>query len=265
MKQTGLVKSEGAELIYDTQGAGAPLILIPGAGGNSLVYAGLAEILAGEYTVITYDRRCNGRSSGDSEVALDMAQQARDVLAVLQDAKQEHALVFGNSGGANIALKLASDHADRVSCLVVHEPPVISLLPDAPELIAFMNQVHETFVEQGVPAAMQLFARRMVGFSGPVAGGLGDRKDLVHFFGKEYLNLTSFVPELAGIKEARIPVAVLVGALSDGAYYARAATIVAERLGCPCITVPGNHLAFLIEPEPFALALRDTLSRLQAA
>ena len=262
MQQSKSITSEGADLVFDTQGSGSALLLIPGAGGNSLVYSQLAGILADQYTVITYDRRCNGRSSGDVTADLDMAQQARDAVAVLEAAKQDRAIVFGNSGGGSIALKLATDHPSRVAGLVVHEPPVISLLPDREELFAFMDQVHSTFVQQGVPVAMQLFASRLVGFTGPVPGGTGDRKDLVYFLAKEYRNLTSFAPELAMIKASHLPTAVLVGARSEGAYYARATFMVAEHLGCACITVPGNHLAFLTDPQPFALALRGVLAGL---
>ena len=42
MKQTHAVESEGATLIYDIRGDGAPIILIPGAGGDCSVFDELA-------------------------------------------------------------------------------------------------------------------------------------------------------------------------------------------------------------------------------
>ena len=57
-----------------------------------------------------------------------------------------------------------------------------------------------------------------------------------------------------------MPAVVLAGEKSGEAYYVRSSRKVAEGLGCPMRTVPGNHLAFLIEPGPFAAALRDVLA-----
>jgi len=54
-------------------------------------------------------------------------------------------------------------------------------------------------------------------------------------------------------------VAVLAGEKSGDAYYVRSARKVAEGLGRPLQTVPGNHLAFLFEPAPFAAAIRGVL------
>ena len=82
--RTASLQSEGADLVYDLRGSGDPLILIPGAGGDAGIYGRLAPLLSDAFTVITYDRRCNARSSGDRNAAIDMAQQARDVVAVLR-------------------------------------------------------------------------------------------------------------------------------------------------------------------------------------
>ncbi len=285
MKRTESVTSEGAELAFDVQGAGAPLLLIAGAGGGGDVYARIAPLLADQLTVITYDRRCNGRSTGDATVELDMAQQARDVVAVLGAAGYAQGIIFGNSGGANIALQVAAGHPAQVALLVAHEPPVIGLLPDAEPLRAYVEQVYQTFLAEGAPAALQLFATSLVGFpkpgapaasaapvpGGPGAGpaglgnGLGQAKDQTFFFSKEYHHITLAAPDLAAIRAAHVAAVVLVGALSTGAYYARTVPLIAEQLGCPWETVPGNHLAFLLEPAPFAQALGRVIARFSRA
>jgi len=268
MKRTDTAHNEGAELTFDVQGSGQPLLLIPGAGGDAGVYGPLAPALADAYTVITYDRRCNARSTGNRDVPLDMAQQARDALAVLRAAGHGKALVFGNSGGANIALQLAADHPGTIAFLVLHEPPVISLLGDDGDTLAFVDRVYQTSQAEGAPAAMKLFASRLTGLApppqqagaAPRPGGLGQAKDMAFFFSKEYLNLTLFKPDLGAIKAAGMPAAVLAGERSGDAYYVRSARKVAEALGCPLQTVPGNHLAFLFEPGPFAAAIRGVLA-----
>ena len=285
MKRTESAHCEGAELVFDVQGSGAPLLLIPGAGGGGDVYAQVVPLLADQFTVITYDRRCNGRSSGDLTAELDMAQQARDVIAVLQAAGYAQGIIFGNSGGATIALQVAADHPAQVALLVAHEPPVIGLLPDAEELRAYVEKVYQTFLTEGTPAALQLFAGSLVGLpqpgdpaAGPApdaglpgsgAGGLGDglgqAKDQTFFFSKEYHHLTLAAPDLAAIRAAHVAAVILVGALSTGAYYARTVPLIAEQLGCPWETVPGNHLAFLLDPAPFAQALSKVIARFPSA
>ena len=263
MMQTDSVHSEGAELTFDTYDSGnggTPLLLIPGGGGEADIYGKIASILASEFTVITYDRRCYGRSSGDATKDLDMAQQARDAVAVIRAAvKHERAIVFGNSAGAHIALAIASNHPECALLIMVHEPPTMSLLPDATEALAFCDKVSDTFDTQGALAAMKLFSSCLRGMSGPIAPL---KKDVSFFFGKEFLNISRFVPDLATIRKANVvPVVLLVGELSDDAYYARSVPIIAEHLQCEKITMPGNHLAFLLEPQVFAEALSKVIAK----
>ncbi len=272
MKCTDSVQTEGAQLVFDVQGGGEPLMLIPGAGGDAGVYGPLAPMLSDGYTVITYDRRGNARSSGDRDVPLDMAQQARDAVAVLRAAGHERALIFGNSGGANIALQLAADHPERVTLLVAHEPPAVRLLQEDAETQAFVEQVYQTAQTGGAPAAMRLFAGRIAGLNlaqGQLAqgqaGGLGQSGDIGFFFSQEYLGITLFEPDLGAIRAAGVPAVVLVGKKSDDAYYVRAARKVAEGLDCPLVIVPGHHLAFLFDPGPFTQALREVLASAPSA
>jgi pimeloyl-ACP methyl ester carboxylesterase len=264
-KQTHSAESEGATLVYDTQGAGAPLILIPGAGGDSSVFEELATLLSDEFRVITYDRRCNARSSGDRTRDMEMAQQARDVVVILKAAGHESAIVFGNSGGGNIALQLAADHPECVTAMLVHEAPVISVLPDAAEWIEFYDYLLRVFRERDARTAVLLLATIFVGFDRPVVGGIGQEKDRAFLFEHEVPANAHFVPNIAAIRSANIPTALLVGALSGDAYYARSCPILADQLGCPCVTVPGNHLAFKLDPRPFAIALRKCIAHLQVA
>jgi pimeloyl-ACP methyl ester carboxylesterase len=51
-----------AELYYEIRGTGAPLLLIMGGSGTGGHFDAIAGLLSDEFTVITYDRRGNGRS-----------------------------------------------------------------------------------------------------------------------------------------------------------------------------------------------------------
>ena len=56
------VMVNGAELYHEVRGTGPPVLLIMGATGDGGHFDAFARVLADEFTVITYDRRGNGRS-----------------------------------------------------------------------------------------------------------------------------------------------------------------------------------------------------------
>ena len=259
IKQTASINVEGADLVYDIRGAGEPILLIRGAGGNASGYEGFANLLAERFTVITFDRRCNARSSGDRSLPLDMDQQARDVLAVLHAAGQKRAIIFGNSSGGVVGLQFAALYPEAVSLLIVHEPPVINVLPDAEEWRAYNLDLVKIAEEQGPRPAMMKFAGSMKGITGPPPGGLGQDEDRAFLFGKELLRVAHHNHDFAAIRAAGVKVILLRGTASDDAYYARTAPLVADLVGGTCLTVPGNHLAFALEPEPFTKAVLEAI------
>jgi pimeloyl-ACP methyl ester carboxylesterase len=254
------VRTEGADIVYDYEGQGPLLLLIAGGNGNGTRFARLAGHLASNYTVVSYDRRAECRSTGDTTVDLDMAQQARDATAVLRAMGAEDAYVFGNSAGANIGIKLAEDHPKVIKALIAHEPPVMSILPDAEKELRFVDDVYATFQAQGAPAAMKKFAQSLVGFDAPIeAPGDQNRDSFDHFMAHSYLNISRYKPDLDTIRRNRVRVVTAAGRRSADAYYARTARVMAERLGCRYVDMSGNHLAFVIEPAVFAAELRDVL------
>ena len=72
------VLNEGAEIYCERRGNGPILLLIHGAMEDAGYYSSAAAIIADKFTVVSYDRRCNSRSSGDRSVDMTVAQQARD-------------------------------------------------------------------------------------------------------------------------------------------------------------------------------------------
>ncbi len=263
MTSTKSVRTEGADIVYDHQGDGPLLLMISGGGGDSRRYDAIRPMLAGEYTVVSYDRRCNSRSTGDATLDLDMAQQARDAVAVIHATGHERAYIFGNSGGASIGLELAARHSDVIKKLVVHEPPVMSILPDAETWQGFMTNVQRTYRQEGdVVAAMKAFHSTLTGFDDSLTARISAENitpNSEFFLTREFLPITYYVPDLDRIRRNRVPMVSAAGHASADAYYARTARIIAERAGCPFAEFPGNHIAFITEPEAFATRLRDTL------
>ena len=155
--QSGRIATEGDELYYEVRGQGKPLILITGAGGDAGVYTSVAEILADEYKVITYDRRANGRSTLHEPQNFEISQQSRDVVAVLHAAGEDSAFIFGNSSGAVIALDVAKTQPQAARAVIAHEPPLARYHPKAKKWQHFYASVYLTAFQLGSAVATLRF------------------------------------------------------------------------------------------------------------
>ena len=103
----------GARLHYEVRGAG-PVVLVIGSPMASAEFAPLADALATDHTVVTYDPRGIAASSiDDPEQDSTPELRADDVAALLDAVGAESADVFGSSGGAVTGLALVAKHPGR--------------------------------------------------------------------------------------------------------------------------------------------------------
>ena len=263
--KTASVHTDAADLVLDVEGSGPLLLTIPGRGGTAPRYAGISAILKDTYTVIRYDRRCCGRSTGDKTRPMDLTQQARDAVAVLTYLGARQAYIFGSSAGGSITLRIAELYPELVAGMVVHEPMICSILPDRQDWIDFNMRVERVYRAQGVGPAMALLASSMIGMPAPGAQPPRPGNDDMDFFlGCEFMSLSANQPDLERIKRNKVPLIVSKGALSGEAYYARSADVVSERVGCPLRVMSGNHIAHLADPPIFAAELGAALAELKA-
>ncbi len=258
MSTTSSVHTEGADIAYNREGDGPLLLLVVGGNGDSSRYTALSKLLSSDYTVVRYDRRASFRSSGDRDVDIELAQHARDAAAVIR-ANGESALVFGNSGGANIAIKLTEDHPEVVRSLVAHEPPVTNILADAKQQRAFFDDVYATFVAKGAGPAMAQFVSTFVGVASniPAPPDQGGNSD--HFLAHEFRNLNDYTPNIEKLRVDGVPIVTAAGRESKDAFYARTAREMARQLGCDYVDMSGHHISFVTHPEIFAEELKKIL------
>ena len=88
----------GAELYYEKQGTGPAVLLIAGSTGDAGNFTRAADLLADEFTVVTYDRRGNSRSPRPSGwTTTSVAEQADDAAGLIQLLGLSPAVVFGTS------------------------------------------------------------------------------------------------------------------------------------------------------------------------
>src|SRR5262245_36597271 len=202
---TGRVATEGDELYYEVRGQGPPLVMIAGGGGDAGFYSLVAPILAGEYKVITYDRRGNSRSTRNEPQHFAIEQQARDAIAVLGVIGETSAFFFGNSGGAIIALELARAFPEAIKAVVAHEPPVVRLLPDSERWLRFFAHLYRLAFRFGAGVAMLRFAlsthiplRAYRAIPNDCATRMGRNHDF--FIKHEMLPFVHYQPDIAAIK-----------------------------------------------------------------
>jgi pimeloyl-ACP methyl ester carboxylesterase len=159
------VITEGAEIYCERRGNGPLLLLITGGMGDAGFYYSAADILANEFTVLNYNRRCNSRSTGDRSIDMTVAQQARDAAAIIKAMGHDKAIIFGSSGGGIIGLELAAAKPEVINFLIVHEPPVIELLPaaDADKYRSFHHDIYLKYLREGWKAALPDFTATLIG------------------------------------------------------------------------------------------------------
>ncbi|MGH3330215.1 MAG: alpha/beta fold hydrolase [Nocardioidaceae bacterium] len=116
--------ADGTKIAYEKRGSGPALVLVDGALCQRSMgpSRGLADELAGSFTVYAYDRRGRGESgAGASPYALD--REVEDLGAVI-DAASGHAHVLGVSSGLALALEAARKGAP-IGRIAGYEAPFI--------------------------------------------------------------------------------------------------------------------------------------------
>jgi pimeloyl-ACP methyl ester carboxylesterase len=265
---TGCVLTENDELYYEVRGQGAPLLLISGGGGDAGFFSLVADLLADEYKVITYDRRGNSRSTRNEPQNFEISQQSRDAVAVLRAAGESSAYILGNSGGAVIALDMAKTQPQACRAIIAHEPPLTRIHPDRDSWQRFFAAVYGTGLRFGTGLAMLRFALPMgIPRSGYRAAppDFSQRIAQNHdFFVKhEMIPFSNYMPDVEAIRRNGVRVFTAAGqmTLSKEKFYGETAVLLSKQLGCEMVIFPGHHLSYFDLSEQWAATVRCILHR----
>jgi len=116
-----VIELRGVRLVYEVLGTAGPWVAISPGGRRGLISDRALGVLIAEagFRVLVYDRRNTGASdiaiSGDSE----SAEQAEDLLALLNALDTGPAYIAGCSSGSRLSLLLAERHAAAVRALLL--------------------------------------------------------------------------------------------------------------------------------------------------
>lgn len=282
---TETLEVPGATLTYDVRGPlpsaeGAPPLLMVGQPMDASGFATLASHFS-DRTVVTYDPRGLGRSvrhDGSDEHRPE--QQAEDLHRLVAALDVGPVDLFASSGGAVTALHLVVAWPEDVGTLVAHEPPVLTVLPDAEEALAAWARVEEAYDQRGWGAGMATFIA-MTSWEGRFSDDVG--RDAVDpaVFGLPAADdgsrddpllsgasnpVTAYRPDVAALAAASTRVVLAAGVESRGLLTWRTTAALADALGQEVTVFPSHHGGFMGgeygqagEPEAFAARLREVL------
>ncbi|GAA2875072.1 alpha/beta hydrolase [Pseudonocardia halophobica] len=273
-------------LAYDVEGPlptadGRPPLLLIGQPMDAGGFRALAARFP-DRTVVTYDPRGLGRSvRKDGRVDQTPEAQAADVHALVEHLGAGPVELFASSGGAVTALALVAAHPGDVTTLVAHEPPILSVLPDAAAAERARAAVRDVYEARGWGAGMAAFIA-MTSWQGEFteeflarpapdpaqfgmpAGDDGSRDDPL--LSDRAWAISSYRPDVEALAAAPTRVVVAFGEESAGTVTARTAEVSAALLGGRAVVFPSHHGGFLDgefgyagKPDEFAATLRTVL------
>jgi len=282
---THTLEVPGAVITYDVREPESPSpeppLFLYGAPMGAAGFVTLASHFP-DRTVITYDQRGAERSTRTDDADVTVHVQADDLHRVVEAVGRGPVDAFGTSGGANVGLAWAEAYPDDLRTLVAHEPPLYTVLPDAPVLEAINRDIYETYMRDGHGAGMAKFIA-FVMHQGPVTEeylsrpapdpamfGLpteddGSRDDVL--LGVNMLHINAYRPDVEKLAAAPTRIVLGVGEESGEIQVARTTRALADLMGTKVTTFPGDHGGFLGgeygqhgKPDEFAAALREVLS-----
>jgi pimeloyl-ACP methyl ester carboxylesterase len=264
-----------AQLYTETRGAGPLLLFVVGGNGDPAVFSGVADHLAGRFTVVTYARRGFVRSPVDGPIddASRIATDVEDAVALIARHGGGPARVFGTSSGAIVALDLVTRHPEVVGTVVVHEPPILELLDDPDAWADRLAGVFTTYEASGLWPAMAQFSH-VVGLGRPMAPPPGAdpaaeiaamraraKDNMTFWMEHEFLQYPAYKPDLdalAAVADKIVPAGGRHSRANGSMPFLPVITL-AGRLGRDIAEFPGGHLGYGEHPGDFATRLGQVL------
>lgn len=283
---THTLQTPEVDLVYDVRGPlptadGRPPLLMIGQPMTAEGFGTLASHFS-DRTVVTYDPRGLGRSiRKDGRDDHRPQTQAADLHALIEALDAGPVDVFASSGGAVTALALVTAHPQDVTTLVAHEPPLMSVLPDAAAAERALAGVRDVYQAKGWGAGMAAFMA-MTLWQGeftddyfaqpapdPAAFGFpteddGSRDDPL--LSDRSRAVTDYRLDLDALTSAPTRIVIAVGEETGNTFTGRTAVATADELGQKATVFPSHHGGFLGgefgqtgQPEAFAQKLHEVL------
>ena len=246
-------------LYYERVGDGPTILFVHGIFGDADAWTDQVAKLSDRYTCVRYDRRGYSRSTRGSATVND-AVHADDAAALIDALGLAPCLVVGSSSGAAITVDVALRHSGLLRGVVLSEPPLFSIDPDAGE--ALMSEVGPRIDEAmeigGPPAAVDAFMSTVCPGLWSIVND--DRKASyranadIGFIDLESPSLDTTPADLAGVA---LPALVLSGSASHPSFRSVAHHLAAALPDARFVELEGSgHVTYAERPDEFANTVR---------
>jgi pimeloyl-ACP methyl ester carboxylesterase len=122
----------GSRIYWELNGdSGDAVVLVHGSWGDQRNWARVLPALSQSFRVLSYDRRGHSRSERSASQG-SILEDVADLAAFIEQVRFGPAHIIGSSFGASIDLRLAAERHDLFRTVIVHEPPLFSLLAGEP-------------------------------------------------------------------------------------------------------------------------------------
>jgi pimeloyl-ACP methyl ester carboxylesterase len=274
------IEVDGARIHYVDKGAGPPLVLIHGLGGQLRHFThSMVDRLVGEYRVVMIDRPGAGHSTRARGASNRLSAQADVVASVIRALELERPLLVGHSLGGAVSLAVALAHPGLVGGLALIAPlsHVETEPPPVFEGLAIRSSVLRRIVAWTLATPIgirnsramlaQIFAPEPVPPDFATAGGglLALRPSAFFETSSDMAAVNDDLPSMVPrYPQLRFPVGILFGRQDNIlAPAAHGEALAAAIPGATLELVDGGHMLPFTAPDRCAAFVRDVARRIR--
>ena len=119
LAEEGSFLSDGVALYYTDEGTGPAVVMLHAFAGTSALWSSNELMPLDGFRTLAFDARGHGESAKPTDPGAYGAEMVDDVIRLIDARCVAKAHIVGYSMGAETALKLATDHPERILSLVV--------------------------------------------------------------------------------------------------------------------------------------------------
>jgi pimeloyl-ACP methyl ester carboxylesterase len=263
----------GTRIRYEVAGSGdVTLVMVHGSWTSHHGWDLVTPGLAGSFRVVTYDRRGHSESPappGQGSIHDDVD----DLAALIEHFADPPVFVAGSSFGSIITLRLAAKRPELLRGIIVHEPPLFSIIEGDPEQMALvaenqrlLDAVIERIDSGDHASAAQLFVETVA-----IGPGMWDvlpdpvKRTFIEnapTFADECNDPDQFTMDLEGIRAFAEPVLVTRGDSSFPFFPAVISALLREMPGAETVVFEGaGHIPHTTHPDAYVSSVAAFIER----
>jgi pimeloyl-ACP methyl ester carboxylesterase len=270
------VTANGVRLFYELSGEGhVPIILVHGSWVSHHDWDPLITRLRPTFRVMAYDRRGHSQSERPATPGR-IREHVDDLAALIEHLQLAPAWVVGNSSGASIVLRMASERPHLLQGLIAHEPPLFSLLDGDPAAVPMLQEVRAKLMVVGrqiaagdSAGAAERFVETLALNPGAWARLPAHVRDTMVYNAPTFLDEAGdsehLVMETDPLQSIALPVLLTLGDESPPQFRPVIEKLAHALMTAEVLTIPAaGHVPHLTHPQAYADAIVNFIRRHQA-